>query len=60
MERLDDLEKSVQDDTISRKEIKKAMKETFKARRKLILETSPPVDEILEKFPILKEPKLVN
>ena len=36
------------------------LKQTATLRRKWIFESNPPIKEILEKFPCLKEPKLVT
>jgi len=61
LDAANELEQVFKDQTADKKEIKKKMKDTFKARRKMIVEASPPLPlmEILEKCPILKEPKQV-
>jgi len=61
---VDDLEQLEQtfreDDNPSKRYVKKAMKATFKARRKWIVEECPSVLEVLEKYPVFKEERHVS
>ena len=63
-EEVDDLEQLEQtfrqEDNPSKTYIKKAMKATFKTRRKWIVEKYPSVLEVLEKYPVFKENKHVS
>lgn len=54
------LEEALQQTKIDKRYIKKAMKATFSARRKWLLQETPPIPVILEKFPILKTQKYVS
>ena len=54
------LEQTLQVDRPNRKYVKQAMKTTYRARRKWILEDWPPVSETLRRFPILKITKYVR
>ena len=63
-EEVDDLEQLEQtfrqEANPSKTYIKKAMKATFKTRRKWIVENCPSVLEVLEKYPVFKEDKHVS
>ena len=57
---MEELENALQEDTPDKKYVKKAMKSTYQARRKWILEKCPPITEVLQKFPVLKKTKQVS
>ena len=57
---MEKLEQTLQEDRPNRKYVKQAMKTTYRARRKWILEDCPPVSETLRRFPILKTTKYVR
>lgn len=57
---MQQLEEALQQTNPDKRFIKQAMKETFSARRKWMLQETPPVSVILEKFPILKTQKYVS
>ena len=50
----------LQEENPDKRYIKKAMNNTYQARRKWILEKCPPVSEILEKFPVFTSTKHVS
>jgi len=57
---MQQLEEALQQTNPDKRFIKKAMKETFSTRRKWMLQETPPVSIILEKFPIFKTQKYVS
>ena len=57
---MEELESILQEENPDKKYVKRAMKNTYRARRKWLLEKCPPVSEILEKFPVLKCTKHVS
>jgi len=57
---LIDLENALQVEDFDKGFIKRAMKITYLARRTWLLQECPPVQEVLEKFPVLKTKKYVN
>lgn len=57
---MQQLEEALQQTNPNKRFIKKAMKETFSTRRKWILQETPSLSSILEKFPILKTQKFVS
>lgn len=52
---MQELEKELQKEKPNKKYVKEAMKTTYKARRKWILEECPPVSAIMDKYPVLKK-----
>ena len=57
---MEELENVLQEEKPEKRYVKKAIKNTYQARRKWILEKCPPVSEVLQKFPVLKRTKQVS
>ena len=57
---MEELVSILQEENSDKRYVKKAMKNTYQARRKWILEKCPPVSEILEKFPVVTSTKHVS
>jgi len=57
---MEELQNALQEETPDKKYIKKAMKNTYRARRKWMLEKCPSVSEVLQKFSVLKTTKQVR
>jgi len=60
VEDMEKLEQTLQEDRPNRRYVKQAMKTTYRARRKWILEDCPPVSDALRRFPVLKTTKYVS
>lgn len=54
------LENELQKENPKGKRVRRAMKDTFAGRRKWIQDSCPPVSDIIDKFPLLKESKYVS
>ena len=52
---MQDLEKELQKEKPDKKYVKNAMKTTYQARRKWVLEECPPMSVIMDKYPVLKK-----
>ena len=57
---LQDLENALQEENCDTGFVKKAMKSTYQARRAWLLQECPPVQKVLQKFPVLETKKYVN
>ena len=57
---MEELVSVLQEENPDKRYVKKAMKNTYQARRKWILDKCPPVSEILEKFPVFTSTKHVS
>ncbi|XP_065893394.1 sterile alpha motif domain-containing protein 3-like, partial [Dysidea avara] len=56
---LQDLENALQEENCDTGFVKKAMKSTYQARRAWLLQECPPVQEVLQKFPVLETKKYI-